>query len=390
MALAARSFVLVVATTGACLGGCTASSPSAAPTAPTEATPPSSPQPGPEAEPRAKAETETTPAPPIEGYAELAEVLKPFLYSWYSAPTRIGIARLGAVRFHPEGPDLGLATRDALPQFRRLPVLEDSERPRVVADEDGVRLLLYVDRADARPVVVSRAPVRPKPSVQFRDPPKRGHAVLQPGAWVEVVTRQQNAVEVKHHDQRLTTGWIDPDALGTSYTIPAPDEDEDQSKSGDPIALVTKRSTAILTRPGGKRLKAVPNDEVVVALTSRPRDGYRLVEYEPGCHRDVSYVGFVATRDLFSPNYGRGFGCGTSSPRYQRLWGSAQNEPRHSIEAGRFLLDPERPTVVIGCVTQATELAYLGEGHYAVATMWGPIPVRLAPEDFEGECGTQR
>ena len=33
------------------------------------------------------------------------------------------------------------------------------------------------------------------------------------------------------------------------------------------------------------------------------------------------------------------------------------------------------------------EVAELGDGRYAVATIWGPIPVRLAPEGFEGRCG---
>ena len=38
-------------------------------------------------------------------------------------------------------------------------VIEDSERPRIVTDDRDVRLLLYVDRQDARPVVLRPAPL---------------------------------------------------------------------------------------------------------------------------------------------------------------------------------------------------------------------------------------
>ena len=130
------------------------------------------------------------------------------------------------------------------------------------------------------------------------------------------------------------------------------------------------------------------NDEVEV-ITEKPRRGYRLVEYQPGCEDDVSYVGYVRTRDLFQPEYGLGYGCGRGGMGVPLSWGDFKEAPRVKVEAGRFLLMPNEARVV-GCAVKSLSAASLGDGLHAVPTIWGPVKVRLAPEGFDGACGTEQ
>lgn len=320
----------------------------------------------------------------VEGYDEVAEVLAERWASWRNADFKLAVARRGPVRLAPDGDDLGLADGVSLPAARRLKVIEDSERPRVVADEAGVRLLLHVDRADLQPVLLARAPLRPQPELTFHDPPRRGHVIVEHGTWVDVLEVDGAATKVRwSHPDAERSGWVDTAVLGTTAPLAPPRADSSRASS-----LMARRETKLLVRPGGKTLTTVGEHEEVTTLTAKATKGHRLVEYRRHCEDEVSYVGFVAVKDLFQPNYGMGYGCGRGSPRYERPWGFAQSAPRTRVEAGRVLLELERPRV-IGCVVDPTELADLGGGVYAVATVWGPVPVRLAPESFEAACGAK-
>lgn len=309
---------------------------------------------------------------------------------WKPAPTRIAMARRGTVRLRPTGPDLGLRDGAPLAAARRLWVMDDAERPRVVMDDRDVRLLLYVDRDDARPVVLRAAPLRPTPTTVLGDPPRRGHVILQPGAWVDVTGREGALAKVVYRgsDSKPTfAGWIDAEVLGTTFTVVAAATKTTAERDAEaPRWYTVKRATTLLTRPGGKRLTKVDVDENVLALTDRAANGHRLVQHRPVCNTDLVYVGFVRASDLYQPNYGSVRGCGWGAGKPEKHFGEAKSAPRVTVGAGRFLLDPDEPTVV-GCVLQPTEVADLGEGRYAVPTSWGPVPVRLAPEGFEGRCG---
>lgn len=336
-----------------------------------------------EPEPELEPEPEPEPEVKVEGYEAVASILGQRSVWWRLADARIALKHRGAVRTSADGADLGVADGQPFPDPQWLMVIDPAaERPRVVVDERTVRLLLMADRVDAHPVVLARAPLRPKSSFEFRDPPRRGHAVLLPGALVEIESKEEAGVQVRYaKEKRSLAGWVDAEAIGTVVEIREPPEDEREG-------FLAKRNTALLARPGGKILARIEKDEDVVALTPRVSSGHRLVEYQPHCQSDVSYVGYVSSRTLYQPNYGMGYGCGSGTAKLERPWGDAESAPRVTVAAGRFLLDVERPAVV-GCVREATEFADLGDGVHAIATRWGPIPVRLAPESFRGPCGTE-
>jgi hypothetical protein len=294
------------------------------------------------------------------------------------------MARRGAVRLHADGRQQGLVDHAPFVAAKRLAVVEDQERPRVVTDDHDVRLLLYVERADAQPVVVSRAPLQRHPTVSYGTPPRRGHVVLRPGAWVEVGRPHESMVWVTYRGSDVTLrGWIPEAALGTTAT-------RESHETVDPqLAYVTRRKTQLVASPGGSVLTRIEAERSVLALTRRAEQGLRLVELEPQCVDDLAYVGFVPAHDLFQPNTSSTYGCGYAASDLPKTWGDAESAPREQIAAGRFLLAPER-SIVVGCVIEPTQLAIVGDGLHAVPTIWGPIEVRLAPESFTAPCGTQR
>lgn len=351
--------------------------------APTEATAPPTELPAPR--------IAAPPEPEIQGYTpEVAAVLAEQYLGFIGPDTKIAVSRRGAVRLLPDGPELGLRDRSPFAAARRLQVLEDAERPRVVIDDGAVRLMLYVDREDARPVLLRAAPLRPDPQTTFGDPPTRGHAVLQPGAWVDVLATDGAMAQVSYGEPASElSGWIEADALGTTFTfIPPPpaDQGEDQDVRDSRV----KRATKLLTRPGGKTLATLEKDDPVSPLLPSADKGYRLVRYRPACESGFVYVGFVRQSDLYTPDFGTGTGCFTGSPSIPRVFGEAESAPRTTLPPGRILLDVDSPTVV-GCIHDEVEVAELGDERYAVATVWGPVPVRLAPRDFHhGQCATSK
>jgi hypothetical protein len=322
----------------------------------------------------------------IEGYSdEIAALLVERSLWWRYSDLRISLARRGPVRLTPEGPDLGLADGGEFSTAQRFVVVDDGPRPRIATDTP-VRWLLYVDRADAQPVVVAPVPVRPKATTKLDSRKPRGHAVLQPGAWVDIVTPGETDVEVTYQrfDQKgVLQGWVDAAALGTtidmSKVAPAPDR----------VGYAARRSTTIRATPGGKVLGTIDADDGMSQLAPGTREGHRFVEYGQPCEDGYTLVGYVKAADLFQPNTGHGYGCGGGSGTVSAVWGEFESAPRVQIAAGRFLLDPDHPTLV-GCVAKPTEFADLGDGRFAAATIWGPIRVRLAPEDFEGSCAPAR
>lgn len=296
----------------------------------------------------------------------------------------ITIARRGTVRYSPDGAGRGIGDLAPLPDTRPLWVVEDGPRPRVVTDDPDVRLLLYVDRADAQPVVVKRAPLRPAADTPADGPPKRGYAVLHPGARVDVVASDGDAVQVEYgHGSIKHSGWVAASRIGTTAADEAPVPSDRVER------LATTTATPLRDRPRGAAMVELQQHVLVTVLDPSPVRGHVLVEYQGVCELDLSFVGFVARRALAEPRFGSGSSCASGRPRIVRLWGDAQSAPRVAVEAGRFLLDVDGANVV-GCALRRTEVADLGDGRYAVPTSWGPLPVRLAPPELEGACGTKR
>lgn len=332
--------------------------------------------------------------PAIVGYTpDVARVLGARNAAWFGADIRIAVSHRGAVRLRPDGPVYGLADGAAFPSLSPMAVLDDTERPRVVTNDPHVRMLVVVDRGDAQPVVVRPAPLLPTARSNIDDPPRHGYVELQRGAWVDLEAQQADharvtiAIDAHGENQaEALSGWVHLDALGTTAAAPgSDDQDTDEERW-----FVTKRTTKLRERPGARKaLVGVAAKTTVVALTAGPKAGARLVKYRPFCERNIAYVGFVAARDLQrQPNAG-GLGfCGIRTFPAGPVE-DATSAPRTTLSAGRFVLDPDEPRVV-GCVLQPSEVADLGEGLYAIPTIWGPIPVRLAPESFEGPCGGTR
>lgn len=325
-------------------------------------------------------------APVVHGYTPaVAKALAKEHVAW-ATDTWLAVTRRGAVRLVPHGPDLGLRDQAPFPGSKRLPVLEDGERPRVIVDDGAIRLLLYVDRQDLRPVLLREAPLRPDPTTALGDSPRRGHAILLPGAWVDVIATEGAMARVSYGEpEPKLRGWIEADALGTTFTKPPPvrggHDEEGQRRA--------RRAAKLRERPGGKALTTIDEDDSVRILAPAAQQGHQWVEYQPMCERGVRYVGFVQRRDLYTPELGLVTGCGRGGVDIPVGFGEAEGAPRVTLEPGRILLDADSPTVV-GCVHAQAEVAELGEGRYAVATIWGPVPVRLALADVRGDCGKHR
>ena len=353
---------------------------------------PTAPTPGPDTTVPAQAPVDVAEPPPPVPLAgdtpEIRAVLAKKYVGWTKTPGRIAMQRRGPVRLAPEGPDLGLADEGPFPGLQRYGVLVDGERPLLLTDTDGVRLLLYVRAEDAQPVVVADTPLRRRPTERIADPPRRGHIVLHPGAWVAVEETTDTAVRIRYHDGDVARrGWVEPDRLGKVAMIIEPPFDQEKADREAASWWTAKRRTTLQATPDGKVLERLEADDVVRAL-GPVRGGQRLVEHTPSCNRDLSFVGFVPSRDFHQPNYGTGYGCGYGSTAAPRQWGDTRDLPRVELSAGTFLTDATS-TRLVGCVAKPSKVADLGDGTYAVATIWGPLTVRPAPADFAGACATE-
>ncbi|MEM7158133.1 MAG: hypothetical protein AAF799_35150 [Myxococcota bacterium] len=205
---------------------------------------------------------------------------------------------------------------------------------------------------------------------------------------MEILNTASNTSEVRFTDRdRTWTGWIDGSAIDTTIDRsdrplrPPPDWDQPR-----PFRIV--RATSLRERPDGKLLIELSEGDEVDVIIDEPEEGYRLVKHWTVCDPDIAYVGYVRARDTRPPGVVSGQSCSSSSGGGEMTaWSTYAKPPRTEIEAGRFLLAPRRPTVV-GCVRRKVSLSSLGDGVYAVPTMWGPVHVRLAPESLDGPCGT--
>ena len=298
----------------------------------------------------------------------------------------LSVARRGAIRWRPDSQAIGLD--DGVPvgeNHQDYFVVDDGERPRIVIDEFGVRLLAYVDRADLRPVMLSRAPLAPEPDFSFEAPIRRGHVILEAGTKVQTLERRNGRAQVKYKSPgRWFHGWVDDAVVGTTFV-----RDRKRKRA---TKVVTRRirdvarKTKLRLSPNGPGMLDVADNEHVTALGKPTAEGVQLVEYQLPCNEEATYIGFIDGRQLTDPAE-RGSGCGYGAIGLGIEWGDAASAPRAQIEEGRFLLDSEGQTVV-GCVRTQTELAHFGKGLYGVPTHWGVLPVRLAETDaYAGRCG---
>lgn len=296
----------------------------------------------------------------------------------------LAVAKRGAIRLTVDGAPQGTDDDRAIHGGWRLLVVEEGPSPRVVAPVGGVRLLVHVDPADVQPVVVADARVRTQPDETFADPPRRGHATLRRGAWIEAGDRTDGAVAVRYRTPHgPIEGWLADSAVGTAAATAATIDRDTRRR---PNELRSKRATTLRTSRAGKEtLVEVAADQVLVAVAPA-RGGWRLVQYEVPCEYDFVWTGWVRTRDVFKPDFGRGYACDRSQPTVEGSWGDLRDQPRTVLPAGQFLVDVQTARLV-GCVVEDQQVADVGGGVYGVATPWGPVRVRLASDNFDGECG---
>lgn len=287
-----------------------------------------------------------------------------------------------SVRFTADGPERIDGALEPLDHPLPYEVVESGERPRVAAFGGHLRLLVYLDRGDAQPVMVARAPLRAEPDLSAADQ-ALGFVTLRPGAWVDVEERRPEAVLVRSVE-RPFAGWVAPDRVSAI----GPLRDDEWKEPGKPMWSSTRR-VAISKTPGGERLGDVEEGELVIETPTLSRRGHRWVTYRPPCQMDHLLSGFVPEQALESfsdgPDAGGG-GCASGSLIGHGMPGLPKGGEHVTLAAGRFLVDPDGPTVV-GCVANDVDAIDLGQGRYAVPSLWGPLVVRLAPADVDATCG---
>jgi|GEM_PF-2321907 len=302
-------------------------------------------------------------------------------------PTRIRLARRGPIFFTAQGRHHGAADEVAFQRPSSFLVVADTEYPRIVVEAGGVRLLVYVRREDAVPVVVADAPLRPSSDLSEVDATERGYIVLRAGAWVDVEDTTESSARVvytRRDDGQDLRGWIDASVLGSTVTLGGPSADDRESANS---WWVTRRKTGVAVTPGGPLLAEAFEGESVREL-GRLQGPHRLVEYAPTCDENVRFIGYIRDADLFRPNWGAAIGCGWKAGTEPRRWGDAESFPRVELAAGTFLIDVDTNELV-GCVVEPEEVADLGDGRYAVATIWGPALVGVADPGIAADCGTK-
>ncbi|HEX3477064.1 MAG TPA: hypothetical protein VHT91_18700 [Kofleriaceae bacterium] len=206
-------------------------------------------------------------------------------------PGRVFVEKYGRGSITASGPPLGGDRLHRSPA--EYAVVDPGLSPRIVAEERGIRFVLYVDPGDLRQVATREVALLPTPAT--RGPHDAGAgAELLPGAAIRVLSRQGAWAEVMLEDPALEArGWVPGDALGVVYApVQAP-----------PPALNAglRAGAAVLDRPRGIAIARVTRE--LRAAAGPVRDGFVPVTIErPATDRRAELAlrarGFVAVADL--------------------------------------------------------------------------------------------
>lgn len=148
-------------------------------------------------------------------------------------------------------------------------VIEPGTWPRVLSEYGGVRLLLYVDPADAQPVAVRPARLRQK-----ADEPAAGElgVTIYPGLPIAAMERAGALTKVHLQDQALRAeGWVDASDVGILFEPKvAPPRDD--------LQVLLKAPTPLLAGPGGARLgETTPEALLACRILAPDQKGFTKV-----------------------------------------------------------------------------------------------------------------
>lgn len=290
-------------------------------------------------------------------------------------PDRIGMLRHRSVRLRKDGPTVeGVAADDPGPA-EYVVVDASSPWPKILIEQGGIRLLVHVDRADARRVPVS--PVRVCLDPGCREPRPPIGIILAPGAPIETGEARAGSVHIKLADDVVQLeGWIPEGALGVVFR-PLSDPDF-------PEVSVLRRGD-LLAAPSGPLLARLA-ERTGAMLLGTEREGYREVSVRGDRWDGLSSM----PRRLYEA---RGFVAATSVTGETARLGRGSSAPpvisggphRTEIPAGTRLFDEPGPGgSVIGVARQgasglpADSTDGAARRRWLVDSPWGMVPVYVA------------
>jgi hypothetical protein len=288
-------------------------------------------------------------------------------------PERVRLARYGEARYAAGDPrDAGGDGDRSDPiEMGAAPALvvvdQVLDRVRVIAPQDHLRMLLWIDDNDlytvmTRSVVVVGAAADPGAALRVR-----------PGLPVEIDGERRGMAHVKHRDGCVSfSGWVPRSAVGKQF-IPV------VAAVGQASSMVTAGSV-VVERPGGREVARFLADCEAIE-TGPESDGFRPIRYATEWF-DVR--GWVATgtgkaTGVASGGSSWGYGLG-----HLGMWGS---RTRFRLDEGTCLY-ARRGGPAIGLVTEDTDAplspATNGWRQVPIESGWGDLTVWVA-EDHPGK-----
>jgi hypothetical protein len=250
-------------------------------------------------------------------------------------------------------------------------------RVRVIAPQDHVRLLLWLEGDDLYRVIAEDVALAASTEA-VRPGPGAGGVRLHPGSPVDVDGERGAMLHVLVHDRCVAaSGWVPRTAVGSLYV---PLEVESQPSTGTAPA-----GTAVHDRPGGHLLATFTADCEVVE-TGPERGAQKPIRYATESIEVRGWMSTVPTSASGTPSGGQsGWSYGLSG---LGLWGA-----RSRLRLGEgTCLYARRGGAAIGLVTEdmdAPDSAPVdGWWQVPLETSWGDLDVWVAaePESAEGEA----
>ncbi len=243
-----------------------------------------------------------------------------------------------------------------------VPVLDADEggtprRPRVLCEEDTVRVGIAIDVTDLDVAPRANVFVHPYPTRRQDEQAKTPGLRLAGGARIETLGTEDGSTRLRYAGLFLVaTGWVDDDELDVVYV---PDElPDDDRRNGEIVDTVD-----VLDAPQGEAIGRITKDSTVanrllVFHFGPGRDDHTLVRYHD---HDAFIVGWVRTDalDPFPTQRLRGGGWGGGS-------GSGSSRRVVALARGTYLV-PLDTSEVVGVVTSDYDAA-------CTADCDGPFP----------------
>jgi hypothetical protein len=290
-------------------------------------------------------------------------------------PERVRLARYGEARFAAADRDDAAGDRSRSDRLDMVDapsfVVVDrvGSRVRVIAPQDHVRLLLWLDADDLYRVISEEVALSPS-SDAARPAPGAGGVRLHPGSPVEVGGERGAMLRVLVRDRCVTaSGWVPRSAVGSLY-VPLEVE-------GRPATGMAPAGTAIHDRPGGHVLATFTAD-CEVTETGPESGGQKPIRYAT---ESIEVRGWMSTTQGTATGPASGgqsvWGYGLSG---LGLWGARS---RLRLAEGTCLY-ARRGGPAIGLVTEDMDAPESppvdGWWQVPLETSWGDLDVWVAAE----------